>query len=81
MIALGYIGFIIDSEKENLNDVDEAGDYQRVIAVLKDKIVIRNVESIESSMTYKDLSQKYNYDFNSINRETVFQILSRRKFN
>lgn len=70
----GYFGFIVDSEKEKLSDVEEAGDYQRVIAVLKDKVVIKNVDNIETSSTYKQLGQSYN--FNNINKNSILQFLS-----
>lgn len=70
----GYFGFIVDSEKENLSDVEESGDYQRVIAVLKDKVVIKNVDNIETSSTYKQLGQSYN--FNNINKSSVLEFLS-----
>ncbi len=70
----GYFGFIVDSEKEKLSDVEEAGDYQRVIAVLKDKIVIKNVDNIETSSTYKQLGQSYN--FNNLNKTSILQFLS-----
>lgn len=72
----GYFGFIIDSKKESLRDVDESGDYQRVIGFLKDKIVVRDVEGVEASLTYSELSQ--NYDLNNINKDTVLQFLSRK---
>lgn len=70
----GYFGFIVDSEKENLKDVEEAGDYQRVIAILKDKVVVKSVDNIEVSNTYKQLGQGYN--LNNVNKETVLQFLS-----
>lgn len=70
----GYFGFIVDSEKEKLSDVEEAGDYQRIIAVLKDKIVIKNVDNIETSTTYKQLGQSYN--FNNINKNSILQFFS-----
>ncbi len=65
----GYFGVIVDSEKENLNDVSELGDYQRVIALLKDKIIIKDADNVQTSITYEQLSQ--NYDLNSINKESI----------
>ncbi len=72
----GYFGFIVDSQKDNLADVEESGDYQRTIGVLKDKIVIKDIQGVESSITYKQLSQ--NYDLNNVNKDAVLQFLSRR---
>ena len=70
----GYFGLIVDTQNENLNDVDEEGDYQRIIGVLKNKIVIRDVEGVETTATYEDLSK--NYDLNSFNKQTVVKFLS-----
>ena len=69
-----YFGLIVDTQNENLNDVDEEGDYQRIIGVLKNKIVIRDVEGVETTATYEDLSK--NYDLNSFNKQTVVKFLS-----
>lgn len=70
----GYFGVIVDNQKEVLSDVEESSDYQRVIAVLKDKIIVRDAEGIEASITYEQLGQ--DYDLNNINKETVMQYLS-----
>ena len=70
----GFFGVIIDSEKDNLADVEKANEYQRIIAVLKDKIVIKNVENIESSITYQQLSQ--NYDISNMNKQTILELAS-----
>lgn len=72
----GYFGFIVDSEKESLSDIQESGNYQRVIGILKDKIVIKNVDNIETSASYEQLNQKY--DLNNINKEYILQFLSRK---
>ena len=69
----GYIGFIVDSEKENLRDVQESANYQRTIGLLKDKIVVKDVEGIEASLTYEQLGSKY--DLNNINKNSVLQFL------
>lgn len=70
----GYFGVVVDNQKEALSDVEEASDYQRIIAVLKDKIIVRDAEGVEASMTYEQLGQ--DYDLNNINKETVMQYLS-----
>lgn len=72
----GYFGLIIDSQKESLSDVDEVGDYQRVIGILKNKIVVRDVEGVEASLTYEQLSA--NYNLNNINKNSILQFLSRK---
>lgn len=70
----GYFGIIIDSEKDNLKDIEEIGDYQTVIAVLKDKIIVKNVDGVESNVTYEQLAQ--NNNLNDINKETILQLTS-----
>lgn len=72
----GYLGVIIDAQKENLNDVEQSLDYQRVIGVLKNKIVVRGTDGVETSVRYEQLSAKY--DLNSINKNSILQILSTR---
>ena len=69
----GYIGFIVDSEKEKLSDVQESANYQRVIGLLKDKVVVKDVEGIEASLTYEEIGAKY--DLKNINKNTVLQFL------
>ena len=46
----GYFGLIVDTQNESLSNVEETADYQRVIGVLKDKIVVRDVEGVEVSI-------------------------------
>ena len=70
----GYIGFIVDTQKEKLSDIQESANYQRVIGILKDKIVVKDAEGVEASLTYKQLSTDYN--LNNINKNTVLQFLS-----
>jgi len=70
----GYFGFIVDSQKEALSDIEETADYQRVIGVLKDKIVVKDVEGVEASLTYEELSK--DYDLSSVNKNTIVQFLS-----
>jgi len=70
----GYFGFIADTQKENLSDIEETLDYQRVIGVLKDKIVVKDVEGVEASLTYEELSK--DYDLSSVNKNTIVQFLS-----
>lgn len=72
----GYFGIIIDSKENDLNNIDEAGDYQRIIAFLKDKMVVRDTSSVETSMTYEQLSSQY--DLSLINKTTMLEILSRK---
>ena len=72
----GYFGVIIDAEKSDSKDVEEISDYQRAIVILKDKIVIKDVENTEMSTTYEQLS--HNYNLNNINKETALEFLSRK---
>lgn len=70
----GIFGVIIDSEKENLKDVENSGSYQSTIAILKDKMVLKGAENIETTITYKDLSK--NYDISNVNKQTVLELAS-----
>lgn len=70
----GYFGFIVDSETDNLKDVEETNNYQRVVSILKDKIVIKDAEGIESSITYEQLSKTY--DLTNINKASILLLLS-----
>ncbi len=72
----GYFGLIVDNSKENLKDIEESGDYKEVIGFLKDKIVIKDANNAERSLTYENLNE--NYDLSNINRDTVLQYLSRK---
>ncbi len=72
--SAGYFGIILDSEKENVNEVEEFEDYQFIIAVLKDKIVIKNVDDSQTMMTYEDISQ--NYDLSSVSKDSIIQYLN-----
>lgn len=70
----GYFGFIVDTQNENLKNINETGDYQRVIGLLKNKIVIRDVEGVETSLSYEELGRIY--DLNNINKNSITQFLS-----
>lgn len=70
----GYFGFIVDAQNEELSHVEETADYQRVIAVLKDKIVIKNVDGVEASLTYEEIAQ--DYDLSNVNKNSMIQFLS-----
>ena len=72
----GYFGLIVDSEKENLSDIEESLNYQRVVGILKDKVVIKSVDGIESNATYKQLND--NYDIVNLNKGKIMEALSRK---
>lgn len=69
-----YFSFLINSEKEDLKDVEEINDYQIIIAALKDKIIIKNYSDIESSITYEELFNRYNID--TLNKESIFNLVT-----
>jgi len=70
----GYFGVVVDTQKQVLNDVEETSDYQRIIGFLKDKIVIRDVEGIETSLTYEDLSK--DYDLSNVDKNAIIKFIS-----
>ncbi|MDO5555342.1 MAG: DUF1189 family protein [Clostridia bacterium] len=65
----GYFGIVINDEAEELSNINEAFNYQRVIALLNNRIIIRDAKNIESTITYEQLSNKYN--LNNINKESI----------
>ena len=70
----GLFGIIVDSEKENLNEIEQANEYQTVIALLKNKIVIKNINNIQSAITYEQLSQ--NYEIQNIDKQEIIDFTS-----
>lgn len=66
----GYIQIVVNSEKENLNEVENVNT-ARVIAFLKDKAIIKSIDGTESSITYKQLNQKYNVS--TLNKENILE--------
>jgi len=75
----GYFGFIVDNQKESLVDVYKAGDYQRVIGLLKNKLIIRDVDGVETSITYEEFSK--NYDLNYFNKQSIIEFVSGSNIN
>lgn len=63
-------GLIIDSEKENLSEVEEANNYKVfIMAMLKDKIVLRNYLNVENSITYEKLGE--NYEISNLDKQSI----------
>jgi hypothetical protein len=53
------IAIIANSEKENLNDIENSN-YPIIIALLKDKVVVKySYNNIETSKTYEEIGQQY----------------------
>ena len=72
--ANGYFGVIVDTQNDGLSDIEETANYQRVIGILKDRIVIKDVEGLETSLTYEEVAQ--DYDLSSVNKNSILQFLS-----
>ena len=70
----GYLGIVINSEKENLENIEDDVNYQRVIAFLKDKLIIKNANGLQNAISYEDLSN--NYDLNSINKQSIIELFN-----
>ena len=69
-----YFGFIVDGSAENASDIPEANDYQRVICFLKNKVVVRGIDAIESSITYQQINDVYS--INDLNKARLLEMLS-----
>ena len=61
------LGLIIDSESTDLTE-EQTEQYQRVIAFLKDKMVIKTQEA-ETRMTYEDISK--NQNINGLSKQQI----------
>lgn len=70
----GFFGIIVDSNKDEINNIEEINNYQIVVAVLKNKIVIKNIDNIQNTITYEQISQ--NYDLTNLNKQSVIDITS-----
>ena len=70
-----YIGVIVDSTKDNLQDIEESNDYTILIAILKDRIVYKDSNGEEKLFaTYNQIGQKY--ELENIKKETISEFLS-----
>lgn len=67
---------IINSEKQSLTEIEDANNYQSVIAILKDKIVLRNSFSMESSTTYEQLGKSY--ELNNITKQGILSYITNK---
>ena len=70
-------GLIIDSEKENLSEVEEANNYKVfIMAMLKDKIVLRNYLNIENRITYEELGE--NYEISNLDKQSILSYVTNK---
>jgi len=72
----GYFGIVIDSQKNELSQIEESSNYEIVIGVLKDKLEFKMPDSSKREMTYKELSEKY--DINSVNKNSIIETMTRK---
>ena len=68
------VGVVINSESDNLDNIAEANNYQRIIAFLKDKIIIKETSGIENVISYKNLNE--NYQLDNISKQSIVNFLS-----
>lgn len=73
-----YFGFIVDSEAENITDIQEANNYQIVVCFLKNKIVVKGIEGVESSITYQQINDVYS--INNLDKSKLLEMLSRKRY-
>ena len=67
---------IINSEKQSLTEIEDANNYQTVIGILKDKIVLRNSLNMESSTTYEQLGKSY--ELNNITKQGILSYITNK---
>ena len=68
----GYFAIVVDSEQESLKKIKEIPNYEVVLLILKDKMVMRNHEGQETTITYQQVSNKY--DINKINKQELLNV-------
>lgn len=71
---LGLFKLIVDSEKESLDEIENVNEYQIVIALLKNGIVMKNSENVEVPITYEQLNQ--NYNIQDTNKQSIIDFTS-----
>ena len=69
-----FIGVIINSETDNLEDITETNNYERVIAFLKDKIILKETNGIENAISYKTLNESY--ELNNLSKQSIVNFLT-----
>ena len=72
-----YIGIVINSEVQDIEQIEEANNYQRIIAFLKEKVVIKDENGMQNVMTYKSLYE--NNELGVKNKQDILNILSGNK--
>lgn len=69
-----FFGFVINTEKDSLEGIAEIEGCQTVFAILKDKIILRNSSSMETSITYAQISEEN--DLSIINKQTIVDFIN-----
>lgn len=75
----GYLEIIVDSQKENLDEIEDSKQSQMLLAFLKDKIILRNINGIENIATYAEISN--NYDLTKVNKQTILDGMFKEETN
>lgn len=75
----GYLEIIVDSQKENLDEIEDSKQSQMLLAFLKDKIILRNINGIENIATYQEISNKY--DLTKVNKQTILDGMFKEDIN
>ena len=72
-----YLGLIVDADAQDIEEIEDANDYQRIIAFLKDKVVIKDENGMQNVMTYKSLYE--NNELSAKNKQDVLNLLTSNK--
>lgn len=70
------LGVIIDSESTDITE-EQSGQYQRVIAFLKDKMVVKTQDA-KTSMTYEDINK--NQNINGLSKQSLLEYANSNEF-
>lgn len=69
----GYLGILMNSEKEQIDENDEISNYKVMVAILKDKLIVRDSQGLENSVTYEQIGS--NFDLSKINKQEIINIV------
>lgn len=71
------MAIVLNSNAENVEEIQEANNYKNIIAILKDKIVIKIENGMERVITYEEINETEEIEeTNLINKQNILEALS-----
>lgn len=72
----GYFSIVVDNQGYSLDEIVETNNYQIVIGALKDRIVLKDTQGLQSIITYKQIGEQY--DLANANKEELFKTVEEK---